>query len=124
MTKPIGPPQPNYLNGCAILALDQTPEELLVLLQAIELQFDRVRSQESRWGARTLDLDIILYEDLIINNSDLIIPHPRMRERAFVLVPLSEIAADWQDPVSQKAIAQLVSEIDCSGVELFQDSSL
>ena len=124
LTKPIGPPQPNYLNGCAILALDQTPEELLVLLQAIELQFDRVRSQESRWGARTLDLDIILYEDLIINNSDLIIPHPRMRERAFVLVPLSEIAADWQDPVSQKAIAQLVSEIDCSGVELFQDSSL
>ena len=124
LTKPIGPPQPDYLNGCAILALEQTPEELLFLLQAIELQFGRVRSQESRWGARTLDLDIILYEDLIINNSDLTIPHPRMRERAFVLVPLSEIAADWQEPVSQKAIAELVSEIDCSGVELFQDSSL
>ena len=120
LTKPIGPPQPDYLNGCAILALEQTPEELLVLLQAIELQFGRVRSQESRWGARTLDLDIILYEDLIINNSDLTIPHPRMKERAFVLVPLSEIAADWAEPVSQKAIAQLVSEIDCSGVELFQ----
>ncbi len=124
LTKPIGPPQPDYLNGCAILAVQQTPEELLVLLQAIELQFGRVRSRESRWGARTLDLDIILYDDLIINNSDLIIPHPRMRERAFVLVPLSEIAADWQEPVSQKAIAQLVSEIDCSGVELFQASEL
>ena len=124
LTKAIGPPQPNYLNGCAILAVQQTPEELLVLLQAIELQFGRVRTAQSRWGARTLDLDIILYGDLIINNSDLIIPHPRMRERAFVLVPLSEIAADWQEPVSQKAIAQLVSEIDCSGVELFQASEL
>ncbi len=124
LTKPIGPPQPDYLNGCAILAVQQTPEELLVLLQAIELQFGRVRSKESRWGARTLDLDIILYGDLIINDFDLIIPHPRMRERAFVLVPLSEIAADWQEPVSQKAIAQLVSEIDCFGVELFQASEL
>ena len=124
LTKPIGPPQPDYLNGCAILAVEPTPEELLVLLQAIELQFGRVRIKESRWGARTLDLDIILYGDLIINNSDLIIPHPRMRERAFVLVPLSEIAEDWQEPVSQKAIAQLVSEIDCSGVEIFQPSEL
>ncbi len=124
LTKPVGPPQPDYLNGCAILAVELTPEELLVLLQAIELQFGRVRSKESRWGARTLDLDIILYGDLITNNSDLIIPHPRMRERAFVLVPLSEIAEDWQEPVSQKEIAQLVSEIDCSGVELFQPSEL
>ncbi|MDJ0902547.1 MAG: 2-amino-4-hydroxy-6-hydroxymethyldihydropteridine diphosphokinase [Xenococcus sp. MO_188.B8] len=124
LTKPIGPPQPDYLNGCAILAVEPTPEELLVLLQAIELQFGRVRIKESRWGARTLDLDIILYGDLIINNSDLIIPHPRMRERAFVLVPLSEIAEDWQEPVSQKAIAQLVSEIDCSGVTIFQPSEL
>ena len=122
LTKPIGPPQPDYLNGCAILAVEQTPEKLLILLQAIELQFGRVRSQETRWGARTLDLDIILYGDLIIHESNLIIPHPRMRERAFVLVPLSEIAADWQEPVSQKAIAELVSEIDCSGVEIFQTS--
>ena len=124
LTKPIGPPQPDYLNGCAILVVQQTPEELLILLQAIELQFGRVRNKETRWGARTLDLDIILYGDLIINNADLIIPHPRMKERAFVLVPLSEIATDWQEPVSQKMIAQLVSEIDCSGVELFQVSEL
>ena len=121
-TKPVGPPQPDYLHGCAVLRVEQTPEELLVLFQAIELQFGRVRSAETRWGARTLDLDIILYGDLVIDNSVLTIPHPRMKERAFVLVPLAEIASDWQEPVSGKAIAQLVSEIDCSGVELFQAS--
>ena len=119
-TKPIGPPQPDYLNGCAILAVEQTPEELLVLLQALELQFGRVRSKETRWGARTLDLDIILYGNLMIKTPELTIPHPRMRERAFVLVPLAEIAPDWQEPISQKAIAQLVAEVDSSGVELFQ----
>ena len=118
-TKPIGPPQPDYLNGCAIVTVEQTPEELLVLFQAIELQFGRVRSRETRWGARTLDLDIILYGDLVIETPQLTIPHPGMRERAFVLVPLAEIAPDWQEPISQKAIAQLVSELDCSEVELF-----
>ncbi|VEP11598.1 2-amino-4-hydroxy-6-hydroxymethyldihydropteridinepyrophosphokinase [Hyella patelloides LEGE 07179] len=116
-TKPIGPPQPDYLNGCATFNVQQTPEELLTLLQAIELQFGRVRNE--KWGARTLDLDLILYDDLILNTNNLIIPHPRMRERAFVLVPLAEIAADWQEPVSGKAIAQLVSEIDRSGVTLY-----
>ena len=113
-TKPVGPPQPDYFNGCAILAVQQTPEELLSLLQAVELQFGRVRTQ--KWGARTLDLDIILYEDLILNHPLLKIPHPLFAQRAFVLVPLAEIAGDWIDPVSHRAIAQLVPEVDCSGV--------
>ena len=116
-TQPIGPPQPDYLNGCAILNVQQTPEELLALLQAVELQFGRVRNE--KWGARTLDLDIILYEDLIINTPNLTIPHPRMYERAFVLVPLTEIAADWQEPKTKKAIAQLAREIDTSGVKIY-----
>ena len=116
-TKPIGLPQPDYLNGCAILNVRQTPEELLALLQAIELQFGRVRNE--KWGARTLDLDIILYDDLIINTSNLTIPHPRMHERAFVLVPLAQIAADWQEPRTGKAIAQLAEKIDTSGVTIY-----
>ena len=116
-TKPIGLPQPDYLNGCAILNVRQTPEELLALLQAIELQFGRVRNE--KWGARTLDLDIILYDDLIINTSNLTIPHPRMHERAFVLVPLAQIAADWQEPRTGKAIAQLAEEIDTFGVTIY-----
>jgi 2-amino-4-hydroxy-6-hydroxymethyldihydropteridine diphosphokinase len=116
-TQPIGPPQPDYLNGCAILNVQQTPEELLALLQAVELQFGRVRNE--KWGARTLDLDLILYEDLIINTPNLTIPHPRIHERAFVLVPLAQIAGDWQEPRTGKAIAQLAGEIDTSGVKIY-----
>lgn len=113
-TAPIGPPQPDYLNGCALLEVRLTPEELLDTLLNIERQFGRVRQE--RWGPRTLDLDLLLYDDLILDTSNLQIPHPRMRERAFVLVPLAEIASDWIDPVSKKAIAQLLEEVNCSGV--------
>lgn len=113
-TAPVGPPQPDYLNGCAVLKVQLTPEELLKMLLNIERQFSRVRRE--RWGPRTLDLDLLLYDDLILNTPNLQIPHPSMQERAFVLVPLAEIAPDWIDPVSKKAIAQLVQEVDCSGV--------
>ncbi len=115
-TKPIGPPQPDYINGCALLEVKQTPEELLVLLLATELQFGRVRQEH--WGARTLDLDLLLYDDLILDTPNLQLPHPRMKERAFVLVPLAEIAGDRIEPVSKKAIAQFANEVDCSSVEL------
>lgn len=116
-TKPVGnlTPQPDYLNGCALLSLKQTPEELLVILQAIELQFGRVRTAKN--AARTLDLDLLLYDDLILNSSNLTIPHPRMNERAFVLVPLAEIAPDWVEPVSGVKIAQLWRSVDTSGVK-------
>ena len=117
-TKPVGPPQPDYLNGCAILEVQQTAKDLLRLLQATELQFGRVRTE--KWGARTLDLDIILYEDLILNHPLLKIPHPLFKERAFVLVPLTEIAGNWRDPVSQQTISQLVKNVDCSGVKLLR----
>lgn len=118
-TKPIGPPQPDYINGCAVLEMQQTPEELLVLLQAIELQFGRVRKEP--WEARTIDLDIILYDDLILDLPHLKIPHPRMKERAFVLVPLAEIAPNWIDPISKKAIGQLAKEVNCSEVNLIRN---
>jgi 2-amino-4-hydroxy-6-hydroxymethyldihydropteridine diphosphokinase len=113
-TVPVGPPQPDYLNGCALLDVQLTPEALLETLLDVEQQFGRVRLQ--RWGPRTLDLDLLLYDDRILETAKLQIPHPRMRERAFVLVPLAEIAPDWLDPVSKKAIAQLLEEVDCSGI--------
>jgi 2-amino-4-hydroxy-6-hydroxymethyldihydropteridine diphosphokinase len=113
-TKPVGPPQPDYINGCALLEVEQTPEELLVLLLAIELQFGRVRNQ--RWQARTIDLDLLLYDNLILDNPNLQIPHPRMTERAFVLVPLAEIQGDRIEPRSKKTISELLKELDCSGV--------
>lgn len=113
-TAPIGPSQPDYLNGCALLEVELTPQELLTTLNTIEDQFGRVRQE--RWGPRTLDLDIILYGDLILETPELQIPHPRMTERAFVLVPLAEIAPEWIEPVSGQTISELLEKVDRSGV--------
>lgn len=113
-TKAIGPPQPDYINGCALLQVNISPQQLLETLLAIETQFGRVRTE--RWAARSLDLDLLLYDDLIVDTPTLTIPHPRMRERAFVLVPLADIAPQWVDPVSGKAIAELLKDVDCTGV--------
>lgn len=118
-TKPVGTPtpQPDYLNGCALLSVDQTPEELLAILQATEIQFGRVNKEKLQ--PRTLDLDLLLYDNLIVNLPYLTIPHPRMTERAFVLVPLAEIASDWIEPVSGKSIVSLLKNINTAGVQLY-----
>lgn len=113
-TAAIGPPQPDYWNGCVLLQTTDAPLALLERLLAIEAQFGRVRRE--RWGPRTLDLDLLLVDDLILELPRLQLPHPRMRERAFVLVPLAEIAPDWVEPVSGCAIADLVQAVDCSGI--------
>jgi 2-amino-4-hydroxy-6-hydroxymethyldihydropteridine diphosphokinase len=113
-TAPVGPPQPDYINGCALLDVQLTPQELLEALLRIEAQFGRIRKERN--GPRTLDLDLLLFDDLILDMPNLQLPHPRMRERAFVLVPLAEIAPNWVEPISGKAIAQLVQTVDCSGV--------
>lgn len=115
-TAPIGPRQPDYLNGCALLEITLEPHQLLETLLNIEDEFGRVRKE--RWGPRTLDLDLILYEDLILDTPNLIIPHPRMRERAFVLIPLAEIAPNMLEPQSGLTITQLLEKVDKSGVEL------
>jgi 2-amino-4-hydroxy-6-hydroxymethyldihydropteridine diphosphokinase len=115
-TKAVGAPQPDYLNGCAILQVNILPQLLLEILLEIEKKFGRVRKE--RWGPRLLDLDLLLYDDLILDTPDLQIPHPRMHERAFVLVPLAEVAPDWIEPISGRKIKQLVKEVDCSEVHL------
>jgi 2-amino-4-hydroxy-6-hydroxymethyldihydropteridine diphosphokinase len=116
LTKPIGPPQPDYINGCVTIQTSLIPLELLHVLQAIEAEFGRVRQE--RWGARTLDLDLLLYETQIVDTPILQIPHPRMTERAFVLVPLAEIVPNWIEPRSGQSIAVLANQLECSGVEL------
>ncbi len=114
-TAPIGPPQPDYLNACALLETTLTPPALLTVLLQTETQFGRQRNE--RWGARTLDLDLLLFNDVTLNTNSLEIPHPRMTERAFVLIPLATIAPDWIEPVSGQAIAVLAQKIDPSGVK-------
>jgi 2-amino-4-hydroxy-6-hydroxymethyldihydropteridine diphosphokinase len=114
-TAPVGPPQPDYINACAILEVALEPQQLLATLLEIEIKFNRIRGE--KWGPRTLDLDLLLYDDLILETPTLTLPHPRMTERAFVLVPLAEIAPDWVHPVTKSAIGQILKTADCSGVQ-------
>jgi 2-amino-4-hydroxy-6-hydroxymethyldihydropteridine diphosphokinase len=97
--------QPDYINGCAILSTTLTPTALLAVLLDVEMQFGRIRRE--KWDARTLDLDLLLYENYVLDTPNLIIPHPRMCDRAFVLLPLAQIAPDWIHPIKGEAIAAL-----------------
>ncbi|ROR32878.1 2-amino-4-hydroxy-6-hydroxymethyldihydropteridine diphosphokinase [Inmirania thermothiophila] len=97
-TAPVGPPgQPDYLNAAALLATGLDPEGLLDALQAIERAHGR-RRDGSRWGPRTLDLDLLTYGGLRYRSRRLEVPHPRIAERPFVLVPLAEIAPGLEIP--------------------------
>jgi 2-amino-4-hydroxy-6-hydroxymethyldihydropteridine diphosphokinase len=118
LTAPVGPPQPDYINGCVTIQTSLSPLDLLNTLHAIESEFGRIRQE--LWGARTLDLDLLLYDNLIIDLPTLQIPHPRLCERAFVLVPLAEIAADWIEPRSGNSIATLCNKLEYSGVKLLE----
>jgi len=111
----IGPPQPDFINACIWLNTHLTPVTLLDLLLDIETQLGRVRRE--RWGPRSIDLDLLLFDDVVLDLPRLQIPHPRMNERAFVLVPLAEITPDWIEPTSGKSIAELLQAVDRSGVK-------
>ncbi|QQS54141.1 MAG: 2-amino-4-hydroxy-6-hydroxymethyldihydropteridine diphosphokinase [Candidatus Competibacteraceae bacterium] len=95
---PVGGPsgQPDYLNAAAALDTTLAPDELLTALQAIEAAQGRTRTVH--WGPRTLDLDLLLYDQLVLDGPRLTLPHPRLHERAFVLYPLYDIAPDLEIP--------------------------
>jgi 2-amino-4-hydroxy-6-hydroxymethyldihydropteridine diphosphokinase len=101
--------QPWFINGVANLATGLDPLALLRLLQTIERQFGRERG--IRNAARTLDLDFLDYDGRIVEGRDLILPHPRMHERAFVLFPLAEVAPHWRHPKLGAPIAALISAL-------------
>lgn len=111
-TEPVGPPQPRYLNAAAALEIALAPEALLDCCQQIERALGRDRSREQRWGPRTIDLDILLIDDLQIQTDRLIVPHPRLAERLFVLRPLAEIAPDLRVPGTHRTVEQCRSELE------------
>ena len=110
VTKPYGGvEQDDFLNACLALKTLLSPEELLERLHEIEQAAHRERL--IHWGPRTLDLDILLYDDLILETEDLVIPHPGMHLRDFVLKPLREIAPNKRHPIFQKTVAQMEVEL-------------
>jgi 2-amino-4-hydroxy-6-hydroxymethyldihydropteridine diphosphokinase len=101
-------PQPRYLNAAVVGQTALAPRPLLDLL--LDLERQRGRTRPSRRAPRTLDLDLILYADRVIDEPGLTVPHPEFHRRAFVLAPLAEIAADWPDPRSGVTVGQLAKD--------------
>jgi 2-amino-4-hydroxy-6-hydroxymethyldihydropteridine diphosphokinase len=111
-TQPVGfAAQPRFVNAVVALETELEPHELLNDLLAIEQAFGRDRTAGFPNGPRTLDLDILLFGDMRVSEEGLEIPHPRLAERAFVLVPLNEIAPQVMDAVAQKSVSQLLDKL-------------
>ncbi len=125
---------PDYVNAAAVLAVEANPAELLQLLHELEGAFGRARDE--RWGQRTLDLDLLAAGPRVVPDEEtyaawqglpleqqmrdapdgLILPHPRLHERAFVLVPLSDVASDWVHPVLKRSVADMLSDLPADAV--------
>jgi 2-amino-4-hydroxy-6-hydroxymethyldihydropteridine diphosphokinase len=107
---PLGPSIRRFANAVALIETDETPPELLDRLKAIEADFGRRRGQ--RWGARVIDLDIILWSGGSWADERLNVPHAHFRERRFVLGPLATIAPGWRDPITGRTVRQLARAVD------------
>jgi 2-amino-4-hydroxy-6-hydroxymethyldihydropteridine diphosphokinase len=99
-----------FVNGVVSLETSMGPGELLGFLLSVEKMMGRLR--EEKWGPRTIDLDILFYGDQILEEADLRIPHPRLQERRFVLVPLRDVAPDLVHPVLGKPVSRILAELD------------
>ena len=107
--------QPPFINAVIAVATVLEPHALLARAQDCERTFGRDRSREQHWGPRTLDLDLLAYDDRVINDAVLTLPHPHLFERAFVLVPLAEIAPNRA--IGGKAVRDALARVDASGIE-------
>jgi 2-amino-4-hydroxy-6-hydroxymethyldihydropteridine diphosphokinase len=113
-TKPVGPPQPDFLNAAVRGTTRHTPHEILSLLLTIEQAAGRVRRE--RWGPRTLDLDVLWIAETIVDTPELSVPHPRLQERGFALLPLLDVAPEIADPTSGAPYAQLAAGLELGGI--------
>jgi 2-amino-4-hydroxy-6-hydroxymethyldihydropteridine diphosphokinase len=104
-TEPVGvTDQPRFLNAAAELVTELSPQDLLARLLEIERELGRDRARERRWGPRTIDLDLLLYGDQVLDEPGLTVPHPRLDERRFVLEPLHELAPELSLPDGRRVV--------------------
>lgn len=107
--------QPSFLNQVVRVETDLEPEALLAYLKGIERKLGRRKT--ARYGPRTIDLDILFYDDRVIETTDLVIPHPRLEERAFVLVPLADLTRELRHPVHGRTVEEMLQAVDTEGIE-------
>jgi 2-amino-4-hydroxy-6-hydroxymethyldihydropteridine diphosphokinase len=107
--------QPPFINACLRVATDLAPHALLRRAQAVERNFGRERVREQHWGPRALDIDLLAYDDLLLDDPDLTLPHPRLFERGFVLAPLAEIAPDRL--IAGRTVRDALAQVDTTGIE-------
>ncbi len=107
--------QPPFVNLCIVAQTELAPDALLARALAVERRLGRDRATEQRWGPRTIDIDLLAYDDVVLNTPQLTLPHPRLLERAFVLVPLAEIAADRR--IAGRRIRDALEALDLAGIE-------
>src|SRR3954462_13193729 len=113
--------QARFVNACIEIETGLDPHALLFTLHKIEKKFGRDRANERRWGPRTLDLDLIAYDNISIQKPELTLPHPRLFERAFVLVPLAEIAPNRL--IGGRSVSSALAKLSTAGIERLADLS-
>jgi 2-amino-4-hydroxy-6-hydroxymethyldihydropteridine diphosphokinase len=107
--------QPPFVNLCIAIETSLTPHDLLARAQSVERGLGRARAKERRWGPRPIDIDLIAYDDITVNARDLTLPHPHLFERAFVLVPLAEIAPDRV--IMRRRVRDALARVDRTGIQ-------
>lgn len=112
--------QPPFINRCAIIATALPPRALLTRVHEVERALGRNRAVEPRWGPRRVDIDLLAYGDIALHEPGLALPHPRLFERAFVLIPLAEIAGDRE--VAGRSVREAAMRVDQTGIERLPSS--
>jgi 2-amino-4-hydroxy-6-hydroxymethyldihydropteridine diphosphokinase len=107
--------QPAFINAAIVVTTSLDPHALLMRVQSIERALGRDRINERRWGPRPIDIDILAFDDVVLNDPDLTLPHPHLFERAFVLLPLAEIAADRI--IAGQRVGDVLADADVAGID-------